>query len=141
MKTQVEELPESKVRLAVEVPEADVQHAYEHAASDLAGSIRVPGFRKGHVPSKVVMARVGRAAVWEEAVRSHIDTWFWNAATDSGIRPISTPEVEYDGLPGDNDTFQLHGDRGRASGAGARRLDDARGARRGGGSPRGARRR
>jgi trigger factor len=107
MKTQIEELPESKVRLAVEVPEADVQHAYEHAASDLAGSIRVPGFRKGHVPPKVVMARVGRAAVWEEAVRSHIDTWFWNAATDSGIRPISTPEVEYDGLPGDNDTFHF----------------------------------
>jgi trigger factor len=107
MKTQIEELPESKVRLAVEVPEADVQHAYEHAASDLAGSIRVPGFRKGHVPAQVVMARVGRAAVWEEAVRSHIDTWFWNAATDSGIRPISTPEVEYDGLPGDNDTFHF----------------------------------
>jgi trigger factor len=107
MKTQIEELPESKVRLAVEVPKADVQHAYEHAASDLAGSIRVPGFRKGHVPPKVVMARVGRAAVWEEAVRSHIDTWFWNAATDSGIRPISTPEVEYDGLPGDNDTFHF----------------------------------
>jgi trigger factor len=107
MKTQVEELPESKVRLAVEVPEADVQHAYEHAASDLAGSIRVPGFRKGHVPPQVVMARVGRAAVWEEAVRSHIDTWFWNAATDSGIRPISTPEVEYDGLPGDNDSFHF----------------------------------
>jgi trigger factor len=91
----------------VEVPEADVQHAYEHAASDLAGSIRVPGFRKGHVPAQVVMARVGRAAVWEEAVRSHIDTWFWNAATDSGIRPISTPEVEYDGLPGDNDSFHF----------------------------------
>lgn len=107
MKTQIEELPESKVRLAVEVPEADVKHAYEHAASDLAGSIRVPGFRKGHVPAQVVMARVGRAAVWEEAVRSHIDTWFWNAATDSGIRPISTPEVEYDGLPGDNDTFHF----------------------------------
>lgn len=107
MKTQVEELPESKVRLTVEVPEADVKHAYEHAASDLASSIRIPGFRKGHVPPKVVMARVGRAAVWEEAVRSHIDTWFWNAATDSGIRPIATPEVEYDGLPGDNDSFHF----------------------------------
>jgi len=107
VKTQVEELPESKVRLAVEVPEADVKHAYEHAASDLASSIRIPGFRKGHVPPKVVMARVGRAAVWEEAVRSHIDTWFWNAATDSGIRPIATPEVEYDGLPGDNDSFHF----------------------------------
>jgi trigger factor len=107
MKTEIEELPESKVRLAVEVPEADVKHAYEHAASDLAGSIRVPGFRKGHVPIQVVMARVGRAAVWEEAVRSHIDSWFWSAATDSGIRPISTPEVEYDGQPGDDDTFRF----------------------------------
>ncbi|MGH3031645.1 MAG: trigger factor, partial [Gaiellaceae bacterium] len=42
MRTKVEELPESRVRLEVEVPEEDVQHALEHAASDLAGSLRIP---------------------------------------------------------------------------------------------------
>ena len=105
MRTNVEELPESKVRLEVEVPEADVQHAFEHAANDLASSLRVPGFRKGRVPTRVVLARMGREAVWSEAVRGHIDSWFWNAAATSGIRPVSAPEVEYDGVPGENDRF------------------------------------
>jgi trigger factor len=107
VKTHVEELPESKVRLEVEVPEADVKHAMEHAASDLAGSIRVPGFRRGKVPTQVVVARMGREAVWSEAVRSHIGSWFWNAAVTSGIRPIAEPEVEYEGVPDDDDAFHF----------------------------------
>ena len=106
MKTKVEELPESRVRLEVEVPEADVQHALEHAASDLAGSMRVPGFRKGKVPPRVVAARVGREALWDEAVRSHIDTWFWNAAERSGIQPAAKPDVEL-GEPPTNGTFHF----------------------------------
>ena len=100
VKTTVEELPESRVRLEVEVPEADVQHAMEHAASDLAASLRIPGFRKGKAPVQVVVARVGREALWEEAVRSHLDSWFWNAAASSGIRPVANPEVDFgDGPP------------------------------------------
>ena len=107
MKTKVEELPQSRVRLEVEVPEADVKHALEHAASDLAGSLRIPGFRKGHAPVQVVAARVGREALWQEAVRSHIDSWFWNAAEGSGIRPVASPEVEFGELPPDGETFSF----------------------------------
>lgn len=107
MKTKVEELPESKVRLEVEVPEADVRHAVEHAASDMAGSMRVPGFRKGKVPLPVVVARIGREAIMTEAVRSHIEGWFWRAADSSGIRPAAPPEVEYDDLPGEGDAFRF----------------------------------
>jgi trigger factor len=107
VRTRVEELPESRVRLEVEVPESDVRHAVEHAASDLAGSIRVPGFRKGRVPLPVVMARVGRETLMSEAVRSHIDGWFWNAAATSGLRPISRPEVEFEGLPADDGPFRF----------------------------------
>lgn len=107
LKTKVEELPESKVRLEVEVPEEDVQHAMDHAASDLAGSIRVPGFRKGKVPIPVVLARVGRDAVWEEALRGHIDSWFWSAATTSGVRPVANPEVELGNVPAENETFHF----------------------------------
>jgi trigger factor len=102
VKTKVEELPESRVRLDVEVPEADLKHAFEHAASDLAESLRLPGFRKGKAPLPVVVARVGREAVWQEALKSHLDAWFWSAAEDSGIRPVATPEVEFDGLPADD---------------------------------------
>jgi trigger factor len=107
VKTKVEELPESRVRLDVEVPEADLQHAFEHAASDLAASLRLPGFRKGKAPLPVVVARVGREAIWQEALKSHLDSWFWSAAEDSGIRPVASPEVEFDGLPEDDTSFKF----------------------------------
>ena len=106
MRTKVEELPESKVRLEVEVTEGDVRHAFEHAAADLAESIRIPGFRKGKkVPLPVVQARVGKEALSAEAVRSHIDSWFWDAAQQAGVRPLDGPEVEWDELPSQGDTF------------------------------------
>src|SRR5258705_55156 len=60
MGMQVEELPDNRVRLTVEVPQADLQHAVEHATSDLAASVKVPGFRKGKVPTAVLEARIGR---------------------------------------------------------------------------------
>jgi trigger factor len=108
VRTKVEELPESRVRLEVEVPEADVQHALEHAASDLAASLRIPGFRKGKAPVQVVAARVGREALWEEAVRSHLDGWFWNAAATSGVRPVANPEVDFgDGPPDEGESFRF----------------------------------
>jgi trigger factor len=108
VRTKVEELPESRVRLEVEVPEADVQHAMEHAASDLAASLRIPGFRKGKAPIQVVAARVGREALWEEAVRSHLDGWFWNAAATSGVRPVANPEVDVgDGPPDEGESFRF----------------------------------
>jgi trigger factor len=108
VRTKVEELPESRVRLQVEVPEDDVKHALEHAASDLAGSLRIPGFRKGKVPPRVVAARVGREALWEEAVRSHLDSWFWTAAASSGIHPVASPEVETaEGPPSEGDPFRF----------------------------------
>ena len=107
MKATVEELPESRVRLDVEVPQADLQHAFEHAASDMAASVRVPGFRQGKAPMAVVVARVGREAVWQEALKSHLDSWFWSAAEDSGIRPVSSPEVEFEGLPEDDEPFKF----------------------------------
>lgn len=100
MKTKVEELPENKVRLEVEVPAHHVQHAFEHAAADLAESVRVPGFRKGKkIPLPVIAARVGKETLAAEAVRSHIDGWFWDAATMAGVRPVDAPEVEWDELP------------------------------------------
>jgi trigger factor len=107
VKATVEELEDSKVLLEVEVPEGDVRHAIEHAASDLAQSMRIPGFRKGKVPLQVVAARVGREALWAEAVRTHIDGWFWDAAQDSGVRPVAGPEVEWDDAPEQGGTFRF----------------------------------
>ena len=102
MATQVEELPDNKVRLTVEVPHADLEHAVEHATSDLAGSVKVPGFRRGKVPTEVLQARIGRERIFKEAVESHIGGWFMNAAAGTRIRPIAAPEYEYE-LPTSED--------------------------------------
>jgi trigger factor len=92
----VEQLPDNKVRLTVDVPREDVHHAVEHAASDLAASVKIPGFRKGKVPMPVLVSRIGRDRLYEEAISSHINGWFWNAATRSGIRPADRPELDYE---------------------------------------------
>jgi trigger factor len=94
--SQVEELEGNRIRLTVDVPTAEMEHAVEHAASDLAGSLRIPGFRKGKVPMPVLVARVGRERLFAEAIDSHISGWFWNAAARSRVRPVTQPEYEYD---------------------------------------------
>ena len=96
MATQVEELPDNKVRVTVEVPQADLKHAVEHATHDLAESVKVPGFRKGKVPPQVLEARIGRERIFTEAVESHIGGWFLNAAAGTRIRPVAAPEYDYD---------------------------------------------
>ena len=96
MATQVEELPDNKVRLKVEVPQADLRHAVEHATHDLAESVKIPGFRKGKVPPQVLEARIGRERIFTEAVESHIGGWFLNAAATTRIRPVAAPEYDYD---------------------------------------------
>ena len=96
VRTQVEELADNRVRLQVEVPVDHVKHAVEHASSDLAASTKIPGFRKGKVPQKVLEARLGRDRIFTEAVASHINGWFWNAADDASVRPVSQPELNYD---------------------------------------------
>ena len=95
MQTEVEELPENRVRLTVQVPSHDVHHAVEHAASDLAKSAKIPGFRKGKVPRRVLVQRVGRERLMAEAVDSHIGSWFWNAAAQTRVRPVDQPEYDF----------------------------------------------
>ena len=102
MQAQVEELPENRVRLTVQVSSHDVHHAVEHAASDLAQSAKIPGFRKGKVPRQVLVQKVGRERLMTEAIESHIGGWFWNAAARSRVRPIAQPEYEFE-LPSSDD--------------------------------------
>jgi trigger factor len=92
----IEEVGENRVRLTVDVPADDVHHAVEHAASDLATAVKIPGFRKGKVPIQVLLARVGKERLFSEAVESHIGNWFWNAAATTRVRPIESPQFEYE---------------------------------------------
>ncbi len=107
MKATVEELPESKVRMVVEVPSGDVEHAIDHAASDLAGSLKIPGFRKGKVPMPVLLTRVGKDRLYAEAVESHIGGWFQAALRDTNVRPVQAPEYDYELPSSPSDSFQF----------------------------------
>lgn len=96
METSVEQLADDRVRLTVEVPAHDVNHAIEHATHDLAGRVKVPGFRPGKVPTQVLMSKIGKQRLYTEAVDSHIGSWFWSAVARSRVRPADQPEYEYD---------------------------------------------
>ncbi len=96
MSAQVEELPDNKVRLTVDVPSEDVHHAVEHAASDLAASVKIPGFRKGKVPMPVLVSRIGKERLYSEAIESHIAGWYGNAVALARIRPADQPELDYE---------------------------------------------
>jgi trigger factor len=102
MSAQVEELADNKVRLTVDVPKADVHHAVEHAASDLAESVKIPGFRKGKVPMPVLLSRIGKERLFSEAIESHIAGWYGNAVARARIRPAEQPELDYE-LPATDD--------------------------------------
>jgi trigger factor len=101
----VEELEGNRVRLRVDVSTHDMEHAVEHAASDLAESLRIPGFRKGKVPMPVLVARVGRERLFAEAIDSHIAGWFWNAAARSRVRPVTQPEYDYEAPTSSKEPF------------------------------------
>jgi trigger factor len=107
MATRVEQLADDKVRLTVDVPAHDVHHAVEHAASDLAQSARIPGFRKGKVPMPLLVQRLGRERIYAEAVESHIGGWFWNAATKARVNPVAMPEYEYELPASERDDWQF----------------------------------
>jgi len=103
----VEELPENRVRLTVQVPSHDVHHAVEHAASDLATSVKIPGFRKGKVPREVLLKRVGKERLMAEAVDSHIGGWFWNAAARTRVRPVEQPDYDFELPASDDEDWQF----------------------------------
>ncbi len=105
MKTHLEELADNRVRLSIEVPPADVDHAFEHALADLSRSVRVPGFRKGKAPKAMVMQRLGRETVVEEALEHHISGWYRQAVAVAGIDPVDSPSVEWDSEPVEGQPF------------------------------------
>jgi len=105
--TQVEELGGDTVRLRVEVPAHDVHHAVEHATSDLASSVKIPGFRPGKVPVPILEQRLGKERIYAEAVDSHISGWFWNAAARARIRPVAQPQYDYELPTGDDAAWEF----------------------------------
>jgi trigger factor len=99
VKTNVTELPESRVRVQAEVPAEEVERRVQQAARKLGGQMRVPGFRKGKVPPTVVIRRLGREAVLDEALRAALGSWYADAIDEAGIAPVGDPDLDVGDLP------------------------------------------
>jgi trigger factor len=100
MKTSVKELPDSRVRVEVDVDAADLDRRVARTARGLGRELRVPGFRKGKVPPAVVMQRIGREAVMEETLREALPEWYERALLESGVTPVGDPKLDVAALPG-----------------------------------------
>ncbi|MFH5877819.1 trigger factor [Arthrobacter sp. NA-172] len=104
MKSAVENLTATRVKLNVEVPFEELKPSIDAAYKTVASQIQVPGFRKGKVPSKLVDQRVGRGYVLETAINDGLNGWYQAAVQEAGLRPLSRPEVEITEVPDPSST-------------------------------------
>ena len=109
MDTAVETLEDNKVRIRVVVDAHDVDHAFEHALSDLSRDVRVPGFRKGKAPAAVIRQRLGEEAIADEALRSHVNGWWRRACSATGVEGIDQPQIDFDEPPVQGAPFTFTG--------------------------------
>ncbi len=107
VKTSVTELPESRVRLEAEVPAEEVDRRVTEAARQLGRQMKVPGFRRGKVPPPIVIRRLGREAVLDEALRKHLGSWYADAIQGAGIAPVGQPELDVSSLPGEGEPLSF----------------------------------
>jgi hypothetical protein len=107
VKTSVTELPESRVRVDAEVPAAEVEKRLVRAAKEVGRELKMPGFRKGKVPPPVVIRRVGRSALLEDAVRDGLSRWYVEAIDDAGVDPVGDPKLDLGDLPEEGKPLQF----------------------------------
>ena len=94
MKSTVEQLSPTRVRLNVEVPFDELEPDFDRAFKQLAQQVRLPGFRPGKAPRKLLEARVGRAAVLEQVVNDALPARYSEAVTSTEVKPLGQPEIE-----------------------------------------------
>jgi trigger factor len=107
LKTTVAELPESRVRVQVEVPPAEVQQRLEGKARQLGRELKLPGFRRGKVPAPLVIQRVGREAVLDQAVRDSLSRWYVEAITAARLVTVGDPKLDLSDLPDEGEPLEF----------------------------------
>ena len=105
--TTVTELPESRVRVQVQVPPGEIEARLESKARQLGREMRIPGFRRGKVPAPLVIQRVGRDVVLEEAVRDTLGNWYSDAIETAGIVPVGDPQLDLADLPPQGEALEF----------------------------------
>jgi trigger factor len=99
VQTTVTELPDSRVRLDAEVPSEEIESRLQRTATALGRELKLPGFRQGKVPPAMVIQRMGREAVLEQAVRDSLPEWYEEAILRSGVSTVGDPKLDLTGLP------------------------------------------
>lgn len=98
MKSTVENLSPTRVRLAVEVPFDDLKPSLDKAYKAIAQQVRVPGFRPGKVPARVIDQRIGRGTVLQEAVNDALPQLYTDAAREHELQPLGQPDIDITNL-------------------------------------------
>ena len=99
MKSAVETLNPTRVKLTVEVPFDELKPSLDAAYKTIGSQINVPGFRAGKVPARIIDQRVGRGAVLQEAVNEALPHFYGQAVEDNKIRPLGQPDVNVTEVP------------------------------------------
>jgi trigger factor len=107
MRTSVRELPDSRVRVDVDVDAADLDRRLEQTARELGRELRIPGFRKGKVPPQIVLQRVGREAVLEQTLRDSLPEWYERAMLETGVAPVGDPKLDVGSVPGQGEPLNF----------------------------------
>ncbi|HSR84106.1 MAG TPA: trigger factor [Streptosporangiaceae bacterium] len=94
MKTDVEELSPTRVKLTIEVPFEELKTSLDKAYREVARQVRVPGFRPGRVPPRIIDQRFGRATVLEQAVNEAVPELYSKALAERDVVPLSQPDLE-----------------------------------------------
>ena len=94
MKSTVEHLSPTRVRLAVEVPFDELKPTFDQAYKKIAQQVRVPGFRPGKAPARILDQRLGRGVVLEEVVNTAVPQKYGEAVGEAEINPLGQPEIE-----------------------------------------------
>lgn len=94
MKSTVEQLSPTRVRINVEVPFEELKPDFDKAYKALASQVRIPGFRPGKAPAKLLEARLGRGAVLEQVVNDVLPKRYSEAVQASEVKVIGQPEIE-----------------------------------------------
>ncbi|AJM77615.1 trigger factor [Rathayibacter toxicus] len=103
MKTTVEQLSPTRVKLAISVTSDELGPGIANAYGYLAEQLTVPGFRKGKVPPAIINQRVGKAAVLERAVNEGLDGFYRDAIRESDVRPLGRPQADIVAWPSEKD--------------------------------------
>jgi trigger factor len=98
VKSTVENLSPTRVRLAVEVPFEELKPSLDAAYKKIGSQIKIPGFRPGKVPARVIDQRVGRAAVLEEAINEALPRLYTEVARELELQPLGQPDVDVTNL-------------------------------------------